>query len=450
MAKEVFDLIEPFAGYAFNKAHSVTYAMIAYRTAYLKANYPTEYMTAVLTMNMGQPDKIASAVTECHRLGILALPPDINESDVTFTIEEKDGKEGIRFGLAAIKNVGPGAVESIVAERDKGGSFRSIEDFCRRCDLRGVNKRVIESLIKAGALDPLGDRGTLLNNINRILSLAQREQHLRETGQATMFDLWGEKAPVPMPGLELEAAEVPVREMLVWEKELTGVYLSEHPFNAVAGSLGLETTLCGQIDADLTGQTITVVGMTASVRYLFTRDRNPFASVILEDLSGQVEVMVWPRTYADTTELWQEGNILEVSGKVKLREDRVQLSCNVVHQYQPGAQPVVQKEEASPLPLVEKPAVIEKAAATPEPAEKRRIVISLRQTNDKEKDKADLDRLVTILKDFPGQDEVKMRVANGEKVVNFKLYNVYIHYCPELRQRLVEVIGEDGFTVESR
>jgi len=452
VANDVFALIEPFAGYAFNKAHSVSYALIAYETAYLKANYPAEYMTAFLVIHAGQLEKVASAVAECRRLGIIILPPDINRSQVTFSIEKDSGAPAIRFGLAAIKNVGPGAVAPIVAERDKGGSFKSIEDFCRRCDLRGVNKRVIESLIKAGALDSLGNRGTLLNNINRILSLAQREQHLRETGQATMFDLWGEKAPVPMPSLDLEAAEVPVREMLVWEKELTGVYLSEHPFSSVAGSLGLATTLCGQIDADLTGQTITVVGMTASVRYLFTRDRNPFASVILEDLSGQVEVMVcmvWPRIYADTTELWQEGNILEVSGKIKLREDRVQLSCDVVHQYQPVAQPVVQKEEAPPLPPVEKPVVIEKATATPELTEKRRVVISLRQTSDKERDKANLNRLVAILRDFPGQDEVKMRVVNGEKIVNFRLYNVYTHYCPELHQQLVEVIGEDGFTVES-
>ena len=168
LATQVFNLIEPFAGYAFNKAHSVSYALIAYQTAYLKANYPAEYMTAFLTIHADQPEKVASAVAECRRLNIKVLPPDINSSQVTFSIE-KDGEEpAIRFGLSAIKNVGPSAVEPVVTERNAKGEFGSIEDLCRRCDLRGVNRRVIESLIKAGAFDKLGSRAELLSNINRI------------------------------------------------------------------------------------------------------------------------------------------------------------------------------------------------------------------------------------------------------------------------------------------
>ncbi|GAI17335.1 unnamed protein product, partial [marine sediment metagenome] len=231
VASEVFALIEPFAGYAFNKAHSVSYALIAYHTAYLKANYPAEYITALLITNAGQSEKVASAIAECRRLGITVLPPDINHSQTSFSIEKdsKDDAPAIRFGLTAIKNVGLGAIEPIIAERSKGGDFKAIEDLCRRCDLRGINRRVLESLIKVGALDCLGSRGTLLHNTNRILSLAQREQHLRETGQSTMFDLWGEKMPVPTPSLDLEAADTSIKEKLVWERELMGVYLSEHP-----------------------------------------------------------------------------------------------------------------------------------------------------------------------------------------------------------------------------
>jgi len=338
IASQVFALIEPFAGYAFNKAHSVSYALIAYQTAYLKANYPAEYITAFLIIHTGQPEKVANAVAECRRLKMSVRPLDINHSQVTFAIEKDDGAPAIRFGLAAIKNVGAGAVEPIVAERNRGGEFKSIEDFCRRCDLRGVNKRVIESLIKAGAFDRLGERGTLLSNVNRIMSLAQREQQLRESGQATMFDLWGEETPVPMASLELETAEVSVREKLAWEKELTGVYLSEHPFSAVAGSLSSETTFCGQVDAELANQTVSIVGLVASVRYLYTRERKPFISAILEDLSGQVEVMVWPRVYTDTSDLWQEGDILLVEGKVRMKDDHVQMSCEKVRQYQPADQ----------------------------------------------------------------------------------------------------------------
>ncbi|GAI57997.1 unnamed protein product, partial [marine sediment metagenome] len=195
--------------------------------------------------------------------------------------------------------------------------------FCRRADLTSMNKRVMESLIKAGALDCLGSRGNLLASIDRILSLAQREHHLRETGQTTMFDLWGEAMPLPMPSLDLATAEISTKEKLAWERELMGVYLSEHPFASFAGKIDSEATLCGQIDAELVGQNVRVVGMVASVRYLFTRDQHPFISAVLEDLDGRVEVMVWPKVYATTRDLWHEGDILLVEGKVRLRADRV-------------------------------------------------------------------------------------------------------------------------------
>lgn len=163
VAGQIFALIEPFAGYAFNKAHSASYALIAYQTAYLKANYPAEYMTALLIAHTGQAEKVASAVAECRRLGIPVLGPDVNRSQVDFAIEkDKQGNPAIRFGLAAIKNVGVGAVEPAVAERSKNGDYPSVEDLCRRADMKSVNKRVMESLIKAGAMDSLGsNRGAL-------------------------------------------------------------------------------------------------------------------------------------------------------------------------------------------------------------------------------------------------------------------------------------------------
>jgi DNA polymerase-3 subunit alpha len=428
VAAEVFTLIEPFAGYAFNKAHSVSYALIAYQTAYLKANYPAEYITAFLVTNADQLEKIATAVAECRRLGISVLPPDINRSQASFSIEtDEESAPAIRFGLAAIKNVGVGAIEPLVSERERGGEFKSLEDLCRRADMRNINRRVWESLIKAGAMDCLGDRGTLLGNITRIMALAQREQRLRETGQSTMFDLWGKTMPTPMPSLDLEPAELPVKEKLAGERELTGVYLSEHPFTAFADKVALEnTTLCGHIDAELVGQNIVVAGMVASVHQSFTKDRRPFASVVLEDLDGRVEVMVWPKVYASTKELWQEGNILLVEGKVRLRDDRVQLSSESVRRYQPEAAP---KEE-------------------PIPVKSRRLVISISQTSDKETDIAYLHKLLEALRGFPGEDEVNLCVTNEERVFNLKLANILINYCPELHQRLVELVGEGGLRVE--
>ena len=445
VAAEVFALIEPFAGYAFNKAHSVSYALIAYQTAYLKANYPAEYITAFLIIHAGQSEKATNVVNECHRLGITVLPPDINRSQVNFSIEQgDDGTPVIRFGLTAIKNVGPGAVQPIIAERDKGGEFKSIEDLCRRTDLSAVNKRVMESLIKTGALDSLDSRGTLLNNIGRILSLAQREQRLRETGQSTMFDLLGDSVPVPLPSLDLAPTDVSDREKAAWEKELTGVSFSEKPFRPVISDMGAEATFCGQIDAELAGNSVVAAGRVISVRYLFTRDNRAFASAVLEDVSGQAEVMVWPKVYAETGDLWQEGNELVVQGKVKLREDRVQLNCDSVRIYQPPAG----DEEVVTAPPDETP-VSSEAAADVTPAEIHRLVINISQTEDKDTDIARLHQVIAILKDFPGQDEVKLSITNEDKVINLRLASASTSYCPELHQRLAELVGEDGLRVET-
>jgi DNA polymerase-3 subunit alpha len=446
VAAEVFDLIEPFAGYAFNKAHSVSYALIAYQTAYLKANYPAEYITAFLTIHAGQLEKVANAVAECRRLNITVLPPDINRSQLDFSIEKDgDGQPAIRIGLATIKNVGTGAVEPIIAERSQGGDFKSIEDLCRRCDLRVVNRRVMESLIKTGVLDSLQDRGTLLNSVSRILSLAQREQRLRETGQSTMFDLWGEEAPVPLAELDLTPSGVSDREKAVWEKELMGASFSEKPFSPVISGAGAEATFCGQIDAELAGQSIVVAGRVISVRDLLTKDNRSFASAILEDFSGQVEVMVWPKAYAEAVDLWQEGSELIVQGKVRLRDDRVQISCDNARHYQPAQEkePII-----SPEPVeVEVP--VEAVTIDTAPAESRRLVISVSQTSDADGDIARLDRIMAVLKVFPGQDEVQLNIANGEEVTNLRLSNIYTNCCPELEQRLVELVGQDGFRLES-
>jgi DNA polymerase-3 subunit alpha len=445
IAEKVFNLIEPFAGYAFNKAHSVSYALIAYQTAYLKANYPAEYITALLITNAAQSEKVASAVRECRRLGIKVLPPDINRSQVNFSIEADGGAPAIRFGLTAIKNVGPGAVEPIVAERAEGGKYISIEDLCRRADLSGLNRRTLESLIKAGALDCLGNRGSLLQNVSSILSLAQQEQRLRDTGQSTMFDLWGEKVPTPLPGLALEPAEIPVRDKLAWEKELMGVYLSEHPFSALAGrETSPNVTFCGQIDAEMVGQSVKVAGMVASVRSLFTRDGRAFASAVLEDLDGRVEVMVWPKVYAETKDLWQEWNMLLVEGKVRLGNDEVQLSCDSVRGYQPEVAPA-----AVPLPpeVSVAPAAAEEPPA-PEPEVSHRLVINLTQSSNKDSDLERLQKVIDTLKEFPGRDQVRLQVTYESRVTHLSLPDLSTGYCAELGERLAELVGEEGVRVE--
>ncbi len=449
LADQVFNLIEPFAGYAFNKAHAVSYALIAYQTAFLKSNYPVEYLTALFIAFTEHSEKIATAVAECRRLNIKVLPPDINHSRISFVIEKQaDGTDAIRFGLAAVKNVGMAAVKPLIEERDQGGNYKSIEDLCRRADFSSVNKRVMESLIKAGVLDCLGERGTLVANVASIMTLAQRIQKLRQTGQTTMFDLWGDTVDVPLPSLTMIDADVSIKDKLGWEKELLGVYLSEHPFSPyIAKAVEENTTLCGKVDVEMEGQIIAVAGMVDSIRNLVTRDGQPSASVVLEDLDGKLDVIVWPRVYSATQEYWQEGNILLVDGKVRLRGDRVQLVCEHVRYYK-----IEEKKEGEGLASTSQKIVtpvVEGGKSGKLTPKTRKLIIRLKQTSDKSGDITRLHKINNILRDYPGCDEANMIIDNGKKVFKLRLSAMQVDYCPQLYQRLVEVIGKDAIKLET-
>lgn len=434
IAAEIFSLIEPFAGYAFNKAHSVSYALIAYQTAYLKANYPLEYMTAFLNTYITHHDKLASAIAECRRLDIAVLPPCVNKSEIDFSIEHIDeNNKAIRYGLTAIKNLGRNAVEPIIQARSISGPFNSIEDFCRRVDLRNINKKALESLIKAGALDCLAPRGSLLHNIDRIMTLAQQEQKLRESGQTSMFDLWGGTVPTPLPSLNLGNFEVSLKEQLEWEKELLGVYFSEHPLAAIAPKLATAVTaLCGEINAEMAGEKVIVGGMVTSVRQLYTRDMKPFVIATLEDLIGNVEVTVWSDVYSQTQELWQEGNILLLEGTVRLKDDRVSISCQKVRQYQETSTPEENTEQKPP--------------AQPNTTQ-RKIVVNIAQSDDTEKDIKKFEQVLATLNRYPGKDQVFLSINTLEKTINMKLPNK-INFCSELALEISRLLGESGIKVE--
>ena len=188
-AEQIFDIIEPFAGYAFNRAHACCYGLIAYQTAYLKANYPVEYMTAVLCSAMGNTDKVANGIAECRRLGLEVQLPSVNDSDAQFSVGVENGEQFIRYGLAAIKNVGQGAVQPIIDERRRNSPFRSVDDFCQRDHVDGLNRRTMESLIKAGAFDCLGRRSQVLHVLDRIIGTAQKSQQMAGASQGSLFDL---------------------------------------------------------------------------------------------------------------------------------------------------------------------------------------------------------------------------------------------------------------------
>jgi len=421
LAQEVFSLIEPFAGYAFNKAHSVSYGLIAYRTAYLKANYPIEYMVALLGTYSDNMDKVRSAITECRRLGIKVLPPDISKSHATFAIEKDDeNNPAIRFGLASIKNVGFSPIEHILSGRDSGGDFKSIEDFCSRADLRNINKKVLESLVKVGAFDSLGSRKTLLESLNKIISLAQAKQRAKESGQVNMFDVWGQSSTAPRIGYEQAGEEVSAKQKLIWERELLGVYFSQ-PLDFLAReSSSPGTVSCGEINMDMVDETVTVTGMVVSVRQAHTKDNRPFVVASIEDLDASIEAIAWPRLYESTQGLWQEGNILTIKAVVKVRDGEVQLNC----------------QEAMLLPV--------KQEVLKEP-QCRHVMIDVNQSGDADKDIECLHKIMDILKSYPGQDRVSLAVVGEDEVTKLEIPETTVNYCPELAGELNEVVGESKF-----
>ncbi|MBI3968995.1 MAG: DNA polymerase III subunit alpha [Chloroflexi bacterium] len=330
-ASLIFEIMEPFAGYAFNRAHASCYALVAYQTAYLKANYPVEYMTAVLTTDMGTNDKVVVAAAECRRLGIPLLPPSLNQSDVGFTIESYPAGshlsgQAIRWGLAAIKNVGESAVQPIIEERRANGPFNSLDDFCRRADLKALNKRVLETLIKAGALDEFGDRGQLLANVDRMIGLGQQSQRAAASGQTSLFDLMPAAAESPVSLTLAAAPPLPQKEMLAAEKELIGIYLSEHPVNVHVNRIAaVITVFSNELGEDMAGQKITVAGLLMQPRKIITKKGDAMLLAQLEDPRGAVEIVVFPKTYEATNELWVEDTLLVVEGKLEVRGDRLQI-----------------------------------------------------------------------------------------------------------------------------
>ncbi|MCX7661605.1 MAG: OB-fold nucleic acid binding domain-containing protein, partial [Candidatus Omnitrophica bacterium] len=311
-----------FAGYGFNKSHSAAYALISYRTAYLKANYPVEFMTALLNSERDNPDKIVEYVNEANRMGIQILPPDINESFAEFRIMDD---KSIRFGLLAIKNVGSTAVESIINARKKKERFNSFEDFCLSVDSRVVNRKVIESLIKAVALDTFGlFRAQMMAILDKILSNGWRIQQERTRGQLSFFDMENnagfnriEKENLP------SIKEWPQPQLLAFEKEMLGFYISGHPlarFSQQIKRFSKVNTqeLTNYKDAD----PVSLVGLITKVKQTLTRSKEEKMAILkLEDLVGSIEVLVFPSTFKQVYKDIQPNNVVLVKGRLNLKED---------------------------------------------------------------------------------------------------------------------------------
>ena len=321
VSRDVVDTVwrdfEPFAQYGFNRAHAAIYGRIAYHTAYLKANYTAEYMTAVLSSDMGNAEKIAIAIAECRRMGITVRPPDVNHSRFDFVVA---GSE-MRFGLGAIKNVGEGSVETVVQAREAGGPFRSLDDLCARIDLQRNNKRVLESLIRSGACDAFGPRQAQLNALDGVLATAQREQKDRASGQVSLFDL-GAAAP---SSVAAEGPEASRKDLLAWEKELLGIYISEHPLQEVSAQLGDVVTAYLAELKEVGDDIVIVAGVITSARRHITQKKALMMFAQLEDLTASSEVLVFPKTYEATHRIWNTDEIVLVLARVEQREDQPKL-----------------------------------------------------------------------------------------------------------------------------
>lgn len=320
-AAQIFDLMEYFAGYGFNKSHSASYALLAFQTAYLKAHYPAEFMASLLTSVMDNPDKVPVYIDECRRLGIEVLPPDVNESKMNFAVH----KGRIRFGLAAIKNVGRAAIESIIEARERGGPFKSLDDFLQRIDLHQVNRRMLECLAKCGALHSLNpNRRRILESLNQAVELATRVKQDRARGQVSLFELLPPEsnACVVASCYDGGGPDYSLNEILKMEKELLGFYLSGHPLEGYRSRLEAACTVflgdIGEVSAE---KSVRVGGLITGVRKLVTRRGETMAYFKLEDITGSAEVCVFPRAFGKYGQIIRPDAVVLVEGKINIDQE---------------------------------------------------------------------------------------------------------------------------------
>jgi len=340
-ANAIFDFLEKFAQYGFNKSHSAAYGLISYQTAYLKAHHPVEFMCGLLTHDAVTTDRIAVVISEAKRMGIPILPPDINRSGLMFGPEEAKGERAIRFGLASIKNVGEGAMQSAIEERAKGGPFQSMEDFCSRLDARAVNRKIIESLVKCGAFDCFGRwRSQLFAEIDGALASAASVQRDRASGQVSLFDaLDAGTKPASQENRGPAIEPWPKSEMLGYEKELLGFYVTGHPLDDYAGSIEVgKFTRIADALVDPTAKTVRLAGLLATAEKKFTRkEGKAFAVVVLEDFSGSVEIAVWSEAYEKSAAILVAGAAVGITVRISRRDDNVRMSAQEVVALKPRA-----------------------------------------------------------------------------------------------------------------
>jgi DNA polymerase III subunit alpha len=336
-AEKIWDLFEPFQGYGFNKAHAASYGRVAYQTAYMKANFPAIYMSAVLTADSGDVEKIGETITECKRMGIPVLAPSVNESYSQFTIikgkpdavDENERKDRIRFGLVTIKNFGQGASSAIIETRKKDGRFKSIEDFLDRVRDKNLNKKSLEALIKAGALDEFGERGIMLANLDHMLAYNKERIKSASSNQDSLFGMTGGN-DLPPIGLT-PAPPAPIAEKLIWEKELLGLYLSGHPLDKYRDILTARDVNIKRAKEEFKdGMTAVLAGIIEEAKNIVTKKGDNMMFLKITDFSGTMEAVVFPKVYAEFKALLEPEKCIALKGRISDRNGSISLIAEKV------------------------------------------------------------------------------------------------------------------------
>jgi DNA polymerase III subunit alpha len=445
VAQALYEQIIRFANYGFNKCHATPYAKVAYQTAYLKRHYPVEFMAALMNSVIGSESKVALYMDECRRLGIDVLPPDVNHSVARFTPEG----QAIRFSLGAVKNMGWTAVDAIVQARLEGGSFASLRDFCQRVDMRHMHRKSVESLIKAGAFDRVAEpggrparRSQLLEILDRVLEDGQKVQRHRQAGQISLFDFGVEPTASGGEDRLPDIAEFPPQQLLAMEKEVLGLYVSGHPLRQYQELLDAHhCTPLATLPEQQDGARITVGGMLAGLKQVSTRSGGNMAFLNLEDRTGQVEVVIFPRVLTACARYLEADKPLVVRGRLQNQEDEVKVLADEV--LPATAAPRVSAAPA-PAESAHPGAMATPVAAQAAPAPAR--VVYLRADAATEQDPVML-RLRTVLQRHRGHTPVRIKLQQADRWIEVHDH-LRVIVSPALVEELQAVVGADGVVVK--
>ncbi len=438
--------LEDFAAYCFNKSHAACYALISYQTAYLKAHYPSAFMAALMTSDFDDTDRLAIEITECTHMGIEVMLPDVNQSFVEFAVVP-DSKQ-IRFGMAAIKNVGTGAVEEIIRAREEA-PFESITDFFSRVNPRIVNRKGLESLIRAGSFNSFEHRGTMLHNLDVVLAYAQRIQKQKAIGQTDLFGNAVDSSDAVGNTLKLEAPpQLPTTpEMLKWERELLGIYVSDHPLKEYEDFLYTKTDPIVELTPDMDEEKVTVGGIVSEVREITTKKGQKMAFVKIADKAGEIELVVFPGTYEQTGHLWLQDVVVFIKGKLSATDkdgNRVTDLKVIVSDAQEVSLDQAKREarKKTKTKKSERTKPQTKKSAPEEPNETRKLYLRIESSKDHEL----LMSIKNLAEDHPGSTHVVLVIGDDAHRQIIKL-PMQVKLTQDVQAEFTEMLGNSNVKV---